>query len=294
MAEDIEKTGQSKKEGKEDQSALMADDDINSQLLEELEPEQGVKNESNKPEDFFSQDPADLDEPDKLDLEDAGEINDHGKESKADTETGAITEDTEEDIEAVELDEPEEGPKEDSQAADAGAKEEATSGGEGKEQSHEKADSSSGKQRAPVFRNRALIGVLVVGVMLIGAGFFLGTRFYNNEDDSLANEQIPSVTNEIVNEKLAPFFILLRDNNDDALMVKIDFVVSWSRICSIRFKQARNEIRSELYSFLSDLFGKGVSTKTDKPLIKEGTTKVLNSALGVTTVRVSGMDIELI
>ena len=53
-------------------------------------------------------------------------------------------------------------------------------------------------------------------------------------------------------------------------------------------------MRLEIYRFLVDLFGKDIDLEKDRGLIIQGATRVMNQALGVDSVRITAMDMELI
>ena len=267
-------------------------DQIDEEALEELEPEEG--DSSN---DFFSHDPVELDEDLDADEEALGEDveeKDPGQEAgpeEGDEKIEAAEEDSQEEVALDEPDEKEpEGPSEQTKdQQEEGTIESSKTGAEAEKSTRDR------KEKVSFFkRNAALIGVFIFGMSFVGAGFFLGSKMGKKNPEVSAQQETVKVSDPIVQKKLAPFFVLLEKNKESELMAKIDFVVSWTRICGIRYAESRHQVRSAVYNFLKDLLEKGIDPQKDKTLIEDGAAQVLGHALGVTAVKVLSMETEFI
>jgi len=229
-------------------------------------------------EDFISQDPVELDDPEELGDEPTAEAHKENKDEES-TVKGRQKESEEEYEEAVALDETEE-ESQDEASEEGGIRE-----GDGDGEIREK------ESKVPLLRrNLALFAVTAFGMIFVAAGLLLGSRL-NSKESLRAEQEVIAVHDPGVKQKLAPFYIPIKFKDKTAI-AKIDIMVSWSRICSIRFKEARYQIRADIYDFLRGSAAKEISPVTDKALFEEGVTKVLNKALGVNTVKVSSMEVE--
>jgi len=296
MSEEPEGKDELKTGMQRDEESSKPSDDVDLELLEELEPEEAEKEEQDKSDDFFSQDPAELDEPEHLSSQETTESGEQGmpNEDEESNVKGRQKENEGDYGEAVALDEPEGEPQEEEAFEDGGPQEEDGSGDVPDKESTDEADSSSNLAKVSFLRrNLALIAVMAFGMIFVAAGFLLGSKL-SNKEASRAEQEVTVVADPVVEEKLAPFYVPLNGKQEEALMAKIDIVVSWARICGIRFKESRHQIRAEVYGFLRDLMAKGINPKKDKTLLEQGATRVLNNALGVTTVKISSMEVELI
>ncbi|MBW1729651.1 MAG: hypothetical protein JRH08_08930 [Deltaproteobacteria bacterium] len=286
-----EKDSQEAPESINETAEVLLDSEDDLDVLEELEPQEPEKAEETKGTDFLAQDPVELDEPEDDTLEADGaqpEQESRGEEGETDQE-----EQGDSNGEAVELDEKEEGAGKKQVEGEASTKKEAPK--EPQKDDSEQPDEVPTKKKASLLkRNAALIGVLFLGVIILGLGFVMGSRLAKEKQPKEPEDTALIISDTVTEEKLSPFFILLPASSRFGLLAKIDFVVKWDRICSIRFRESRYQMRLEIYRFLVDLFGKDIDLEKDRGLIIQGATRVMNQALGVDSVRITAMDMELI
>ncbi len=265
---------------------------VNEEALEELEPE-----EEQASDDFFSQDPVELDGDLQEDVQEAsGDIGekDPGQEQEPEEGEEKTVRVEEGSQEEVALDEPDE---EDSGGSSQQGKDYQEDEEIGSRKTDSRAEESPGdsEDKASFFkRNAALIGVLIFGMSFVGAGFFLGSKMGEKKPEASAQQEIVKVSDPIVQRKLAPFFVLLEKDKQNKLMAKIDFVVSWTRICGVRYAESRHRVRAAVYNFLKHILDKGLDPQKGKALIEDGAAQVLGHALGVAAVKVLSMETEFI
>ncbi len=292
MAEELAENGSLKDQIPKAEGQSQPPEELDEEGLEELEPEDTEK--GNGFDDFFSQDPVELDEAAEENEGDTGstvDVTRGSDESKGPNEEEKRGEDSE----AVTLDEPDEVSEgQDSTEGRADEGKDVSEGRTGAESSTESTPYSNTNKVSFFKKNKVLIGVMGFGLMFVLAGVFIGARIGHRNSLKVEQEDPVAVSDPVVQENLASFFVPLNGGKEGALMAKIDFVVNWTRLCGIRFKESRYEIRGQVYHFLRRLLKKGINPQKEKSAIKDGATQVLNNSLGVTGVKISAMEVELI
>lgn len=278
MVEEAEKAAAEVKDsGRESEGK---DEDLG--LTEEIEREDFVEDEKatdDNGSDFFSQDPVEMDEPDEK-PEASGEAA-AGERVEKEKETSPDNDDTTEKAE---------------EDQGQGLEEEAVHLDEGDDQSGDGEEEAQAPKTKPFLGGKLkLVTVgICIGVVLVAGGFFLKSRLGKAKQSSGTEESSPVVSDPLVEEKLKPFFVLVKIKTSDAVMAKIDISVKWKRIVSIRYKESAHQVRAEIYGALERLLREGLSPNRDKGFIIERVRKALNNALGVNTVQIASVDTELI
>ncbi|RLB42909.1 MAG: hypothetical protein DRH12_04430 [Deltaproteobacteria bacterium] len=274
----------------------------NLELLEELEPEEltGAEEEAGKGSaDFFSQDPVELDEPEDTESTlakeaSAGTVFNENDNSKRDEQVQDLDEGEEE---SVALDE-EESVDQVKIKDGIKARSDGEKGGKKDDSEEPKASGEVSSIFEPELsrrkKNRILVSIFLLGSIIVALGFLWGWKLKQDRKASAGEEDTPIVSNPLVSEKLGPFFVPLKLETPDAVMVQVDMTVQWKRIIGVKYKESRYQIRGEVYRFFQEVFGRGIDPMKDKALILQGAAETLNKALGVESIQVADLKMDLI